>query len=282
MLAEAPIDGEKGVIVKNKCSLKLGLVLAVAVLLHHTATANTIMVDLGSADKFAVLAGAGITVAGAVNTTSITGDIGTYPTPAITGFGNVVLTGVNHADDSVTQLAKNDLTTAYNDIVSRLAATIYGPIKDLGGLTLLPGVYNDPSSFAVTGTLTLDAQGDPNAVWIFQAGSTLTTASSSDVALINGAQADNVFWQVGSSATLGTSSSFSGNILADQSISADTGATIYGRLLAENGAVTLDNNTILRPFGGVVATVPEANTSCLFGIGLVSLFVFKRFSSPLV
>src|SRR6185369_13168139 len=127
-------------------------------------------IPLLSATSFAVLAGAGITVAGAVNSTTITGDIGTFPTPSITGLGNVVLNGVNHAGDAVTQTAKNDLVTAYNDAAGRPPTTTYNPIFDLGGQTLPPGVYRDPTSFGITGTLTLDAGGDQNAVWIFQAG----------------------------------------------------------------------------------------------------------------
>ena len=134
-------------------------------------------IALGSASSFEVIAGAGITVAGAVNSTTITGDIGTYPTLSITGLGNVVLTGVNHAGDSVTQSAKTSLVTAYGTAAGATPTTTYPPIKDLGGLTLPPGVYNDPSSFAITGLLQLDAAGDPNAVWIFQAGSTLTAAT---------------------------------------------------------------------------------------------------------
>src|ERR1039457_4898948 len=187
-------------------------ILSALVALVGFLTQSKAALILGSADSFAVLAGSGITVAGAVNSTTITGDIGTFPTPSITGLGNVVLTGVNHADDAVTQNAKNDLLVAYNDAAGRSATTSYGPIFDLGGLTLTPGVYKDPSSFAITGTLTLDAGGDTNAVWIFQAGSTLITATSSVVHLINGAQPCNVFWQVGTSATIGTSSTFVGNI----------------------------------------------------------------------
>ena len=196
-------------------------------------------VNLGTANSFAVLAGAGITNTGP---TTITGDVGTFPTTSETGFGSVTLIGTNHGGDAVTQQAKTDLITAYNDAAGRLPATAVA--GDLGGLTLVPGVYKSTSSLGITGTLTLDAQGAPNAVFIFQIGSTLITASGSNVNLINGAQACNVFWQVGSSATLGTNSTFTGNILALTSITATTGATVNGRLLARNGAVTLDTNTI--------------------------------------
>lgn len=199
-------------------------------------------VPLGTAGSFAVLAGAGITNTGP---TTVTGDLGTYPTTTMTGTGSITLHGTNHAGDSVTQGAKTDLVTAYNTAAGE------GPtspiVADLGGRTLGPGVYNSASSIGLTGTLTLDAHGNPNARFVFQAGSTLTTASASQVQLVNGAQACNVFWQVGSSATLGTGSSFRGTILALTSVTATTGATIRGRLLARNGAVTLDTNTITTP-----------------------------------
>ncbi|MCF7784686.1 MAG: ice-binding family protein [Prosthecobacter sp.] len=199
------------------------------------------LVDLGQAFDFSVLAGSGITNTGP---TTIIGDVGSLPTSTITGFGTVTLTGTNHAGDAITLAGKDDLLVAYNDAAGRLPTIIYTPIFDLGGLTLAPGVYNDPSSLGITGTLTLDAMGDPNAVWIFQAGSTLITGSSSMVSLIGGAQASNVFWQVGSSATLGTNTSFAGSILASQSITLTAGATVDGRVLAVNAAVTLDSNAV--------------------------------------
>jgi hypothetical protein len=220
-------------------------------------------IDLGSASSFAVLAGAGITVAGAVNSTAITGDIGTSPTPSITGLGNVILTGTNHGADATTQTAKTDLVTAYNAAAGRAATLTYGPIFDLGGETLQPGVYRNPSSFGITGTLTLDALGDPNAVWIFQMGSTLTTASGSSVTLINGAQAANVFWQVGSSATLGTGSNLKGTIMAMDSITLTTGASLTGRALARNAVVTMDVNSIAIPQLNVV---PPNNTVTATGL----------------
>lgn len=247
--------------------------------LPNAAMALPTPVHLGSSASFAVLGGAGITVAGAVNSTTITGDIGTFPTTSITGLGNVVLNGVNQAGDAVTQNAKNDLVTAYNTAAGNLATTTYSPIFDLGGLTLPSGVYYDPTSFGVTGTLTLDAGGDPNAVWIFQAGSSLTTASGSLINLIGGAQACHVFWQVGSSATLGTYSDFTGNILALTDITMTTGATVNGRLLALNGAVTLDNNTITKSAcnNNTVSSVPDTgSTLLLLGPGLAALFTFRR------
>jgi len=247
-----------------------GLVLAVAVtVLQQEAMAATAAVDLGAASDFAVLAGAGITITGP---TAITGDVGTFPTTSITGLGNLTLTGVNHGGDAVTQNAKNDLVTAYNAAAARAFDVMYGPIFDLGGLRLMSGVYNDPTSFGITGTLTLDAQGNPDAVWIFQAGSTLITASGSTVALIGGAQACNVFWQVGTSATLGTGADFVGNILALDSITLNTGASVDGRVFARNGAVTMDNNNAV---SGCLP-VPEPGSMLLLGSGLVTLFAFRR------
>ncbi len=211
-------------------------------------------VGLGTAESFAVLAGAGITNTGA---TAITGDVGTFPTTSETGFGTVTLTGTNHAGDAVTQQAKTDLVTAYD------AAAASGPVAsgftDLGGLTLTTGVYSG-GALGLTGTLTLNAQGDPNAVFIFQAASTLITASGSTVSLVNGAQACNVFWQVGSSATLATGSTMVGTVMALTSITATTGATVQGRLLARNGAVTLDANTITAS-----ACAPPATTTTTGG-----------------
>ena len=225
-------------------ALSIPLVLLALATTTQVAKAQATAVNLGTADNFAVLGGTGITVAGAVNSSTVTGDIGTFPTTTITGMANMALMGTNQAGNAITQLAKNDLATAYGSVATQTPTIIYGAGSDLGGLTLLSGVYNNPSSFGLTGTLTLNAAGDPNAVWIFQAGSSLVTASSSNVILINGAQGCKVFWQVGSSATLGTYSSFVGNILSLQSITANSGATVSGRLLAQNGAVTLDTNTI--------------------------------------
>ncbi len=199
-------------------------------------------IGLGAADSFAVLAGSGITNTGP---TTLKGDIGTYPTTTITGAGSLTITGTNHGGDAVTQQAKTDLVTAYNNAAGQGPSS---PIAaDLGGKSLAPGVYKSASSIGLTGALTLDGGGNPSAVFVFQAGSTLTTASASQVNLVNGAQACNVFWQVGSSATLGTGSSFRGSILAQTSITVTTGATVEGRVLARDGAVTLDTNTITRP-----------------------------------
>lgn len=246
-----------------------GMALAIAILFMNSgADAETNSVDLASSSSFAVLAGAGITVAAPVNSTVITGGMGTFPTTTITGFENVILNGVNYAGDVNTQNAKDDLVIAYNDAVGRTATQIYGAIFDLGGLTLTSGVYNDPSSFAITGILTLDAGGDPNAVWIFQAGSTLTTAGSSQIILTNGAQAANIFWQVGSAATLGTDSAFAGTIMAMTTVTLNSGATVDGRVLSRDGSVILDNNTI--------NAVPEPASALLIGLGATVIFVARR------
>jgi len=246
----------------------MGLALTlVATLAHPAATAAVSAVNLGAASGFAVLAGSTITVAGAVDSTTIHGDIGLYSGTSITGLENVVLDGVNHAQDGVTQLAKNDLVTAYNDAAGRPSGPDLGDGYVLIG-TLTSGVYNSSGSFAISGNLTLDAGNDPSAVWIFQAGSTLTTATSSKIILTRGAQASNVFWQVGSSATLGSGSDFSGSILALTSIGLGTGATVDGRVLARNGAVTMNgSNTI---------TIPEPGSALLLGVGMAGLFAARR------
>jgi hypothetical protein len=169
-----------------------------------------------------------------------------------------VSAGTIHAADAVAGQAKADLVTGYNDAAGRPStATISA---DLAGRTLTPGVYTSASSLGLSGDLTLDAQGDPNAVFVFQAGSTLTAGPASRVLLIGGAQPCNVFWQVGSSATIGTSSAFAGNILALTSISMTTGATLNGRALARNGAVTLDTNTITKTTCAAATATPPVST----------------------
>ena len=219
--------------------------LALSALLITAALASSAQaasVGLGTADSFAVLAGTTVTNTGP---SVISGNLGVSPGSAVTGFppGKVVA-GQLHAADAVALQAQNDLTTAYNDAAGRSSTATIS--NDLAGRTLTPGVYTSESGLGLSGDLTLDAQGNANAVFVFQAGSTLTAASGSRVRLIRGAQACNVFWKVGSSATIGTSSAFAGNILALTSISMTTGATLEGRALARNGAVTLQTNTITR------------------------------------
>ena len=230
-------------------------VIAIAGMAGHAAdAAGPPSVGLGTANSFAVLAGAGITNTGP---TTITGDVGTFPTTTETGFSTVTLNGTNHAGDAVTQGAKTDLVTAYNTAAGS-GPTI--PVSgNLGGQTLVPGVYNSATSLGLTGALTLS--GGASDVWIFQAGSTLTTASGSSVVLIGGAQSCNIFWQIGSSATIGTGSAFKGTIIALTSITVTTGATIDGRALARNGAVTLDTNTITRSTCAAAATATPTATA---------------------
>src|SRR3984957_15581974 len=218
------------------------------------ALAETAPVGLGTAGSFAVLAGTTVTNTGP---STISGDLGVSPGTAVTGFPpGTVSNGTIHSADGVAAGAQSDLTTGYNDAAGR-SPTANVPAFIGAGQTLAPGVYKASSSLDVGGSLTLDAGGDPNAVFIFQAPSTLVTDSASSVILTNGAQACNVFWQVGSSATLGTDSAFSGSILALTSISVNTGDTVAGRALARNGAVTLDDDTIPSP---ACATTPPTPT----------------------
>jgi len=242
------------VLLRLSAALSCAGLIAAALVPFGTAAAEA-EVTLGNAAPFAVLGGTGVTNTGP---TVINGELGTCPTPAITGFGpGVVVGGSLHAADAAACDAQADLTIAYNDAASRAPTVSYLVPTDLGGMTLTTGVYMSPSSLHVTGALSLDAQGDPNAVFIFQAGSTVVTAPDSDVLLLNGAQACNVFWQVGSSATLDVGSTFVGTVLALTSITANTNATVLGRLLARNGATTLDSNTITVP---ACATVPTTTT----------------------
>ncbi len=199
--------------------------------------------SLGTAQSFAVLGASAMTNTGP---TTVSGDLGVWPGTAVTGFPPGLVTGgVIHANDAVALQAQSDVTIAYNSLAGLPCNTnLTG--QDLGGLTLAPGVYCFNSSAQLTGALALDAQGDPNAVFVFQIGSTLVTASNASVQVINGAQNCNAFWQVGSSATLGTGTSFIGSILALASITLNTNAILSGRALARTGAVTMDSNAITR------------------------------------
>jgi type VI secretion system secreted protein VgrG len=199
---------------------------------------------LATAQAFAVLAGTTVTNTDA---TTVHGDLGVDPGLAITGFPpGIVSDGTIHAADAVALQAQDDTTAAYTTLAGE-ASTANLSGEDLGGMTLTAGVYSFSSSAALTGALTLDGQGNPAAVFVFQIGSTLTTASNSSVVLTNRAQGCNVYWQVGSSATLGTTTAFTGSILALTSITLDTGATVSGRVLARNGAVTMDDNDVSIP-----------------------------------
>jgi hypothetical protein len=201
-------------------------------------------IPLGTACTFGILgATPNITSTGP---THVTGDIGVSPAASIVGFPPGTLTGTQHAGDATAATAQGDLTTAYNNAAGKAGGVAM--VADIGGLTLTPGVYKQSTALGITGNLTLDGGGDANAAWIFQIGSTLTTATNnSHVILINGANAHNVFWQVGSSATLGTNTVFQGTIMAQASITLTTGATLNGRALARTGAVTADSNPINVP-----------------------------------
>ncbi len=216
----------------------ISLALLSTLLFAGSAMAAAASVGLGTAASFSVLGGSTITNTGP---TTMFGGLGLSPGSSVTGAPHVL--GATHVDDAVAIGAKNDLTTAYDDAASRPSNGSAG--TDLAGQVFLPGVRTASSSLLLSsGSVTLDAQGDPNAVFIFQIAKTLITGSNTSVKLINGAQACNVFWQVGSSATLGTGTSFVGTIMASATITANTAATIHGRLLASTGAVNLDTNTI--------------------------------------
>ncbi|MCW2881046.1 MAG: hypothetical protein JWQ95_5146 [Sphaerisporangium sp.] len=226
--------------------------MAVLIVTQSSASAPQPPVSLGAAGGFAVLAGSTVTNTGP---TAVTGDLGLSPGTAVTGFPPGTVAGTIHAADAAAAQAQVDLTAAYNDAAARTPATTVP--TQLGGTTVTPGVYTSAAgTFQISGNLTLDAQGDPNAVFIFQTASTLITASASSVTLTGGAQAYNVFWQVGSSATLGTDSSLAGDILALTSITVTTGVRVNGRTLARNGAVTLDSDTITRAAGALSISVP--------------------------
>jgi serine protease AprX len=211
----------------------------VKALLTQNTSAIAGGLSLGSADGFAILAGSTVTNTGP---STINGNLGLYPGTAVTGLPAGTVNGSTLAAVPAALQAKTDLTAAYDAAAARAKpVTLPG---DVGGHKYTPGVYKSGSSIGLTGAVTLDAQGDPNAVFVFQAGSTLITASGSQVNLVNGAQACNVFWQVGSSATLGTTTTFAGNIMALASITMNNGVSLTGRALARNGAVTMINDSI--------------------------------------
>jgi hypothetical protein len=213
-----------------------------AIVIPIQATAQTSVV-LGSTSTLAVLAGASVTSTGA---TVITGNMALSPGSSIGGFPPGILNGVQHINDATSDQAKLDLTAAYNDLAGRTSTDIVTLSGNIGGLTLTPGLYKSTSSLAISsGDLTLDAKGNANAIFVIQIATTLTTTSGRKVILSGGALAANIYWQVGSSATFGTTSAFKGNVLAMQSITMNTGATIDGRLLARTGSVTMAGNTIV-------------------------------------
>jgi hypothetical protein len=201
-------------------------------------------VSLGSASTFAILAGSAVTSTGA---TVITGDLGLSPGSSVGGFPPAVLNGTFHINDASASNAKLALTAAYNDAAGRTCTDIVTLSGNIGGLTLTPGLYKSTSSLAVSsGNLTFDAKGNANAVFIIQIASTLTTTPGAQVILAGGALASNIFWQVGSSATFGTTTAFKGVVMAAQSITFNTGATLNGVALTKIGAVTMQGNTIVQ------------------------------------
>jgi Ice-binding-like/Bacterial Ig-like domain len=210
-------------------------------------------IPLGAACGFGIL-GATPAVSN-VGPTIVTGDIGIWPAASITGFPPGTFTGARHLADSIAQTAQTDLTTAFNNAMNAGGGPSVGTAltADIGGQTLPPGIYKATTALGITGILTLDGSTNPNGNWIIKVGSALTTAAggvgtpASQVKLIGGAQAHNVFWQIGSSATLGTNSTFVGTIMAQASITLTTGATLNGRALARTGAVSLDSNPVNVP-----------------------------------
>ncbi|KAK5240074.1 hypothetical protein LTS06_012578, partial [Exophiala xenobiotica] len=221
-------------------------------------TINAQAINLGTAAAFGVLGASDVTNTGP---TIINGDLGVFPGTSITGFPPGIINGALHNSDAVAQIAQADATTAYN-VAAGLAYSAGNDLtgQDLGGIILDPGVYHYDSSAGLTGTLTLDGKGDSNSVFVFQIGSTLITGTGSTVALVNGALACNVFWQVGSSATLGTGTVFNGNVLALASITVNSGDTNAGGLYALTGGITLINDVInAQPL--CVNPVPSQTTS---------------------
>jgi hypothetical protein len=245
---------------KHKClpALALGFV----VLLRIPSPA------LAQLTSFAVLGGT--TVTNTATPTVVTGDLGVSPGTAVTGFPPGVVTGTVHAGDPAAAQAQSDLTTTYNQLAS-MACTTDLTGQDLGGKTLTPGVYCFSTSAQLTGTLTLDGQGNSNAIFVFKMGSTLTTATASSVVLIDGASSCGVFWQVGSSATLGTGTALAGTVIALTSITLNTSASVSGRLLARNGAVTLDDNHVALCVGGPPMPLPIAVIPTLSGWAMIVL-----------
>jgi type VI secretion system secreted protein VgrG len=250
------------------------ILLAITPLAAFALQARAASVDLGTAGNFAVLAGSTVTNTG--STVINGGSVGVSPGTAITGFppGTVIPPNTQHSADAVAAQAQSDLTTAYN-AAAGLAPTQDLTGHDLGGYTLTSGVYFFSSSAQLTGTLTLNDQGDPNALFVFQIGSTLTTASDSSVVTENGGSMPgcDVIWQVGSSATIGTDTAFEGHILALTSITLTTGSTILdGSALAQNGAVTLDSNSITNcTFDDSTVTTPSTPLPNPAVMGLVLL-----------
>ncbi len=261
----------------TKHSLVLGLALSSTISLTGLSlfAAGPTPVNLLSATNFAILAGSTITNTGS---SVINGDMGLSPGTSITGFPPGTLNGTQHINDATVIQAQNDLVTAFNAANQTPVSVVPA---ELGGTTKTTGTYESvDGSFAITGTLTLDAQNDPDAVFIFKSASTLTTAGASSIVLLNGAQACNVIWQVGSSATLGTNSIFKGTIVSLTSTTITTGANVEGRVLARNGAVTVDSSTVTKPV--CVAAVPPVVTPVVVATSTVATTTTATTTSPVV
>jgi len=230
---------------------------------------------LGTASAFSVLGGSAVTNTGP---SVLSGNLGVSPGSSITGFPPGIVNGLTYAGTAVAAQAEADALTAYNSLnSSKYAVTQNLSGTDLGTLTLTPGVYTFDTSAQLTGNLTLNLLGDPSSIFIFRIGTTLATASESSVTTINGIGCCNVYWLVGSSATLGTNSAFQGDIIADQSITLTTAANITnGSALALNGAVTLDTNNITNAICSTTSGVPEPETLALLGAGLFALALLRR------
>lgn len=224
-------------------------------------------VSFGAADTFAVLAGTTVTNTGS---SVISGNVGVSPGSSITGFPpGVVSDGSIHSSDTLAIQAHADSVVAYAELTG-LVTTVDLTGQDLGSMTLTPGVYSFSSSAQLTGTLTLDGQGFADPLFVFKIGSTLITAASSDIVLINGALASNIYFQVGSSTTLGATSTFKGTIVSQTDNNLGTGANVEGRVLALDGQTTLSGNTITVPL-----VIPEPGTASLAAVGL-GAFALRR------